>query len=521
MSAAGPPWRFRARPALVATLACGVAAALGAQPSSAPPLPVQAVTAGAAAAPAAATPGAAVAALRLAIDSMVSDRAFANAHWGVLIVDPSRGDTLYSRNAGKLFMPASNQKLLTGAVALSRLGAGFRWRTVLAARGAVRGGVLRGDLAVIGEGDPSVSDAMRGDVVAALGALADSLRAHGVRRIAGRLVQAGDAFPGDGYGFGWAHDDFDAPYSAPVDELFVNDGIARLTFTGARRAGRPARLRVRPAPGVVGVVSRVRTAAASEALRARWTGDRYEVTGTVAAGDSVAIELAIRSPGRAWLQVLATALRGRGVRVDGGVAVDTAPRRGRADTLVRWESATLAEVLPHFEKASQNQLGELLLRTLGRVADSAGTPEAGRRVVVAQLAAWGIDSTLAAVRDGSGLSRHDYVAPEAIVRVLDGALRLADGAVFRESLPVAGVDGTLARRMRGTSAQGRVRAKTGLVDKARSLSGYVTTADGSTLVFSILCNNWTAPVGAVERVQDAIAVRLASLTLAGRDAQRR
>lgn len=295
-------------------------------------------------------------------------------------------------------------------MALARLGAGYRWHTVL-------------------------------------GALADSLRARGIRRIAGRLVEAGDAFPGDGYGFGWAHDDFGEPYSAPVDELFVNDGIARLTFTGGRRAGAPATIRARSAAGAV-------------------------------------------------------------------------PVRPPLDTLVRWESPTLAEVLPHFEKSSQNQVGELLLRALGRVADTVGTPEAGRRVAVAHLAAWGIDSTMAAARDGSGLSRHDYVAPEAIVRLLDAVRLLPDGGAFRESLPVAGGGGTLARRMRGSPAQGNVRAKTGFVDKARSLSGYVSTADGATLLFSTLCDSWTTPMGAVERAQDAIVIQLASLTLVAPDAQR-
>ena len=522
--AIGPAGASGACALLIAQLAWAQSAG---HPGGTPPavLAVPAVPAvpAALAVPAGQPAPAVVADLRAAIDSMVNGRDFANAHWGVLIVDPVRGDTLYSRNAGKLFMPASNQKLLTGAVAVARLGATYRWRTVLATRGTVRRGVLRGDLRVIGTGDPTVSDAMRGDVLTALGALADSLKARGIRRIAGRIVQAGDAFPGDGYGFGWAYDNFDEPYSAPVDELFINDGMARLQFTGGRRAGSPTTVRMRPAPGAVPLTSRVRTVAhpsRADALAARWTGDRYEVSGAVGPRDSSALDLAIRAPGHAWLATFAAALRAHGVRVDGAIAVDTGTSRGALDTLVRWDSPPLSDVLSHFEKASQNQLGEVLFRTLGRAADSAGTPEAGRRVVLAQLAAWGIDSTMVAVRDGSGLSRHDYVSPNAIVRVLDAMRITGDSVLFREALPVAGVDGTLARRMRGTAAQGNVRAKTGFVDKARSLSGYVTTADGRMLLFSLLCNNWTTPVAAVERVQDAIAVRLASLSLPAPDAQR-
>ncbi|HEX6630821.1 MAG TPA: D-alanyl-D-alanine carboxypeptidase, partial [Gemmatimonadaceae bacterium] len=118
-----------------------------------------------------------------------------------------------------------------------------------------------------------------------------------------------------------------------------------------------------------------------------------------------------------------------------------------------------------------------------------------------------------AVRDGSGLSRHDYVSPETLVRVLAQARRDTAFAVFYHALPIAGVDGTIENRMKGTPAQGNVHAKTGFIDKARSLSGYVTTGDGTLLVFSTLANNWTTPVREVERVQDAIAAYLAALQL--------
>ena len=455
--------------------------------------------------------------LRAGIDSLLDDPAFASAHWGVLIVDPARGDTLYSRNAGKLFLPASNQKLVTGAVALARLGPAYRWTTVLAPRGRVARGVLRGDLLVIGNGDPSMSDAMRGDVRASFDSLARALRVAGVRRITGGLVHAGDALPGDPYGFGWAHDDFDEPYSAPVDELFLNEGFARLVVRGGVRTGARARFEVTPSLGAFPVRLAVRTAAGPVAALARprvaFEEGAYVVRGTLRPGDSVSFALAIREPARAWLAAFRDALVRQGVRVGTRITRDTSRVVAR-DTLVAWRSPELARVLPVFEKPSQNQLGELLFRTLGAVFDSTGSEAAGRRVVSEQLARWGVDSTRAAVRDGSGLSRHDYIAPEAIIRLLDAMQRSADSTTFREALPVAGIDGTIANRMRGTAAAGRVQAKTGTLDKARSLSGYVTTAGGATLLFSMLCNNWTTNVRAVERVQDAIAVRLALLPIA-------
>src|SRR5512142_2534384 len=149
------------------------------------------------------------AALRSMIDSLADAPEFSNAHWGILIVDPERGDTLYSRNAGKLFMPASNMKILTSATALAQLGPDYRYRTVFASRGAISNGTLNGDLLVIGRGDPSVSDHMLHDAMIPLHAIADSLAARGIHRITGSVAAWGNACPSDVFGFGWTYDDFE------------------------------------------------------------------------------------------------------------------------------------------------------------------------------------------------------------------------------------------------------------------------------------------------------------------------
>ena len=467
--------------------------------------------------------------LRYAIDSMVASPKFSNAHWGILIVDPERGDTLYSRNAGKLFMPASNQKIVTGAVALALLGPEYQFTTTFAARGAVEGGVLRGDLVVIGRGDPSMSDRMRGDVMQALRAVPDSLRAHDVRYVSGRLVRSGDAFPDAWHGFGWGWDDFDAAYSAGVDELFFNDGMFRITLRGGQREGARASTSVRPDIGYPSVRATVTTAARPDSTRAadgsapparlRSPSARMDsasnlvtITGQVYAGDSTTVNVAYRDPGLAYLNALRKALTDQALTVEGGV--DPRPPRdttAQLDTLFVLRSPPLREILPALEKPSQNQIAEIFFKTLGLERTGTGTADSGRAVIERQLVEWGIAPTSVAVRDGSGLSRHDYIAPEAIVRILDAMRRSPNFPVFRDALPIAGVDGTIANRMRGTPAAGNVHAKTGFVDKARSLSGYVTTADGRLLIFSLLCNNWTTPSREVDQVADAIAVRLAGL----------
>lgn len=473
-------------------------------------------------------------------DSLLADSAWRNAHWGVLVVAPGTGDTLYARNAGKLFMPASNQKILTGASALALLGADFRWRTALVAdRAATRtlaaDGVLHSDLHVVGRGDPTVSDHAAGDAMAPLRALADSLRARGVRRIDGRVVAAGDAFPGDYLGYGWAWDDLDAPYSAGVSELLFNEGFARVIARGGARPGDRVTVAVGPAPSALpldatalvtatpGVVGRGTTATN---VQARWDAahGRYVLTGAVSVGDSALLALAFRDPRAAYVAALTDALRERGVAVRSSAVPNVPPNAtpnaaspgaaGAQDTLATRLSPTLAETLPWLEKPSQNQIAEALFRTLALERTGVGTPDSARRVLGAQLRLWGVEPERdAVVRDGSGLSRHDYVTPTALVRVLDAVRRRPDFAAFYAALPIAGVDGTLRARMRGTPAAGNVHAKTGTVDKARSLSGYVTTADGELLVFSMLCNNYTAPTREVERVQDALLARLAALRL--------
>lgn len=461
--------------------------------------------------------------LRTSIDSAVNAPKFDNAFWGILIVDPASGDTLYSRNAGKLFMPASNMKIITGSAALAQLGPDYRYRTTFVARGAVRDSTLRGDLLVFGRGDPTISDHMRTDAMIPLREIADSLRAHGIARVMGRIVPAGDAFPGPTLGFGWDWDDLDYDYGAGVDELMFNEGFATIIARGGRRPGAPVTVETRPArrsPKVRVTATTVAPTAAgapgatkATALTFRWDsiGGGALVEGTIAVGDSTSDNVAFRVPDASYVDALGEALRDRGIRIDERVLKDTT---AKGDTLFATLSPPLREILPALEKPSQNQIAEVLFRTLALERTGVGSADSARKVIERQLVAWGANDGGYAIRDGSGLSRHDYVSPETLVRVL--ATIRADTAfhVFYDALPIAGVDGTIANRMKGTPAEGNVHAKTGFVDKARSLSGYATTADGRMVIFSALCNNWTVPTSEVEAVQNMIAARLAGMRLA-------
>ena len=472
------------------------------------------------------------------IDSMVNAPEFRTAMWGILIVDPEAGDTLYSHNAAKLFIPASNQKLVSGSVMLEQLGPEFRFRTTFAAHGTIVDGTLNGDLAVMGRGDPTMSDRMQKDAMIPMRAIADSLSQRGIRRITGNVVVGGNAFPGPVAGAGWPWDGLNGASFAGVDELLFNEGLSILRVRPGVNIGDSAIVETRPArtfPTVrvlATTIARDTSAVLATAASAtgaptpgrggRGTGTRVSayhdtltsaviVTGQVAIGDSATITLPHHDPNTAFVAALTEALAERGITVDRQAT--TWSQDPRVDSLFTVLSVPLKEIMPAIMKPSQNQIAEVFLRTLGLERAGVGTADSGRRVVERQFAAWKIPSDAFVVRDGSGLSRSDLISPEAIVSILDAMRHSPNFTVFFESLPIAGVDGTIRTRMRDTPAQGNLRAKTGTLSMVRSLSGYVRTADGRLLEFSMLCNNWTTPQAAVDRVQDAIGSALAQLRL--------
>jgi D-alanyl-D-alanine carboxypeptidase/D-alanyl-D-alanine-endopeptidase (penicillin-binding protein 4) len=401
--------------------------------------------------------------LRHLIDSLTTQPEFRNAQWGVLIVNPRTGDTLYSKNAGKLFQPASNMKIITSAVALTLLGPEYTYKTTFLTNGEVRDSLLDGDLLVVGRGDPTISDRMRGLATTVMDALADSVRAHGIRQIGGSIARVGNAFPDSIYGTGWQWDDLGEYYGAGVDELIFNEGMA------------PTKLR--PLPDTV--------------------------------RDSLYSGPA-KSPAKAYLDALKDALVRKGIAVDVGARDSILPTPIKMDTIFVFASLPLRDILPAFMKKSQNQIGEILLRTIGLERAGIGAADTARKIVAQQLIAWGVQPDGFVIRDGSGLSDLDLLTPETIVRVLDRIQRDTAFAAYYNAMPIAGVDGTIDKRMKGTPAEGNVRAKTGTLSKARSLSGYVTAADGERLIFSVLANNTTTPGSLVTGVADQIGAALAT-----------
>jgi serine-type D-Ala-D-Ala carboxypeptidase/endopeptidase (penicillin-binding protein 4) len=496
--------------------ASGILVSCAGAPLSAPtPAPAPVPASVGAPAVAANTPTVAVRArspVQATVDSLLALPQLSNSQWGVLIVAPDRRDTLASVNADRLLMPASNQKIVTGAVGVSQLGPDFSWSTSFVRTGPIVAGVLRGDIIVSGTGDPSISASMRTDPLVAFDPLVIALRGAGVRRIAGRILASETpAFPGSPHGFGWDWDDLDGAYGAGVTELMFNEGFATITVRGCAAAGKPACISTGPLTTAPILRSTIVTRAANTSSPSiEWWRDSaatpgITMRGSVAAGASIQIDVAQPDLRATYLAAVREALQREGIRV-GGARIPGANRR---DTVVVLQSRPFASVLAAMQKPSQNQIAEAVFRTLAHRATGVGTPDSARAVIERQLTAWGVRSDAYAVRDGSGLSRHDYITPRALVQILDTIRRGPNGRLFFESLPIGGVDGTLKSRL--TAIAGRVHAKTGTIDKARALSGYLVTDDGETLIFSIIANNFTVPTREVDRVVEVMLMQLVAL----------
>ncbi len=489
------------------------------QPSPTPPQPaVPAPPAAPPVAPAEATP---VDQLRAELDKVFGAPAFDRMLWGVQIQSLATGEVLYQLNPAKLMMPASNMKIVTLAAAAARLGWDYTFRTDVLAAGPIRRGVLKGDLVVVGSGDPTISR-RSGSPTAVFEDWAARLRGAGVKAIDGRIVADDRAFDGESLGAGWSWDYLVYDYAAPVSALQYNENVADIVIRPGTRVDRPAIVSVRPEASGLDVDNQVVTAAAGErpAIEVRRLpgSDHLQVAGVIPLGAAEMTRLvSVDNPARFFAQALKGVLTTNGIRVRGNAiairSLDTVPDLAGATTLVSHRSAPLSEIAQVMMKVSQNLYAETLVKTLGLEA-GAGTTEAGDEVVRQLIESWGVEPGSYVLVDGSGLSRSNYLTAGTLVCILrhvylDPRLR----APFVDALPTGGVEGsTLARRFRGTRAAGNVRAKTGSIKNVRALSGFVQTSDGEPLVFSIIANNFTQPQAVIDAATDLAVERLANFT---------
>ena len=439
-------------------------------------------------------------------DALLDAAPASKGDWGLLIVDARTGETLCEKNADNYFVPASNMKLFTTALALAKLGPDYRFHTTLETRGAISpDGRLVGDLLLVGRGDPNLSnrkfpyedkEEFDGPPERVLAELADALVARGVKEISGDLVGDDSYFPRERFPSGWEIGDIVWEYGAAISAIVVDDNTVTLTLTPGVRAGDPVPATVEPLTPDFVLQNDVATSAAdlkSDLILTREPGANLVVVRGTLPAKSVPrkLVLAIEEPAQHAAALLAALLADRGVKLDGQARAihvpetDVTPRTVLAEHV----SVPLADSVKLVNKISQNLHTEMLLRAVARQNGLWNTPDELFKVPQDFYASAGIAPDDVVQTDASGLSRHDLVTPRAVVTLLRYAQQQTWFAPYFASLPVAGEDGSLQDRMKGTVAAGRVHAKTGSVEHVRTLSGFADTPGGRRLIFSFLSNN--------------------------------
>lgn len=502
--------------------------------------------------------------LSAAITELLQAPSIARAHWGIEVTTLT-GAPVYSLHANQFFHPASNAKLLTTAATLDLMDPNARWRTQVVTTGTIdASGTLHGNLVILGSGDPTLSGRSypfdgrterTNDTTQAFASMADQIAKDGIRHIDGNIIGNDTWFTWEPYGQGWAQDDLMWDYGAPISALTINDNVVYLNIEPEAYAhwlNTPG-VRLIPYRTPTGVeevtwnppvpyyhlinTSRVtRSRRASAGLNRAPGSMDLSLFGTINA-NGVHVGLAIKDPAQFTAMTFAHLLRERGITITGTALaqhqmpsntgnfeqereqpVDLHPilnpvlgpsADGRRVLAFYTSRATLAQDVKVTLKVSQNLHAELYLRDLGRYELGQGSFIDGARVVRQFMQQAGVSSKEYLFFDGSGMSYQDIITPHALATLLAYAAHQPWGALYRNALPVGGVDGTLQDRFTAPWIRGRVDAKTGTLSEVNTLSGYVTDRSGQTLVFSILCNSHRPGTYAeretIDRIVEAVA----------------
>jgi serine-type D-Ala-D-Ala carboxypeptidase/endopeptidase (penicillin-binding protein 4) len=438
------------------------------------------------------------------------------AAWGILVESLDRGERLFALNASTLLVPASVAKLVSVATAAEAVGWDYRYTTTVRAAGPIVDGVLRGDLLVVGTGDPSIGGRAGDD----LSTWVDGLRSAGIRRIEGRVIGDDDAIEEPRPQLAWGWDDLGYTNGALFGALNLGENRTSVTIAPGASPGAPAIVTVDPRASFRLITNRITTGPVGS-QQLMWPEQRpgessLTVSGTIpAAAPPAVLGISVGNP-TLWF---ANALKGRlirdGIEVTGeGVDIDDVvppPSRDAMTVLFTHRSRPVGEIVQPVLKDSLNLYAEALMR-LNAPPGTFPSNDAALEGMRKRLDSWGISAGSYQLVDGSGLSRRNTVAAEAVLALLARMADRSGTSPFVAALPIAGVDGSLSSRMKGTAAEGNVKAKTGTMSNIRSLAGYATSRDGERLAFAILVNNFEGTGANANDAIDAIAVRLASFT---------
>lgn len=456
------------------------------------------------------------------IKKLLQDRNFHTSNIGIVIKSLKNDEIIFSLNEEKLFVPASNLKLFTSAAALELFSPQYRFNTSIYIDGEISYSNIYGDLVIRGSGDPTFSGRFyNGNLFRVFDDWIDSLIDMGITTIRGNIVGDDNLFDDKQYGFGWSRDYESYWYSAPSGALSFNDNCVDLTIFYNKNYDSVI-VRYSPEIRGINIINEIIPVSPGEAatnidISREPNSNKIKLIGTFSrTSDTLRTYASIYNPTYFTLNAFKNRIEARGLRVIGyPVDIDDYSKNIDYDNsihLFNYFSTNLYEIIKVINKGSQNFYSEQLLRLLGTEKKGLGSIENGVNVCEDWFSSVGLNPEHILMYDGSGLSPLNRVTPNQIVKLLEVMYKSKYFPYFYNSLPIAGVDGTLSKRMKNSAAENKIRAKTGFISFARNLSGYAKTQDNEDIAFSILVNNFNVPVKLVDHLQDNICNLISSIS---------
>lgn len=437
--------------------------------------------------------------LQDSIDAVLSDSIFVPGRASVKVASLDRKEILYDLDSKMLMRPASNMKLLTSSTAIALLGKDYQFKTHVLTDTSLSDGVLNGNLYIKGFGNPDLK-------TSDLDTLASQIKFAGIKTVKGKIVADVSFFDDLFWGNGWMWDDEPDSDEMFITPLSINKNCIFVIVTPGQSAGDSVKIETDPPTKYVAVINHAKTVkdtVLNPLSVMRLFKERLNtiiVEGEVLAGASPSrTKLSVWRPELYAAQLLKERLERDSIVTESEPIIGVSPPYAKE---IATHSQRLDSMIVNLNKVSDNLSAENTLKTLSAIKRGIpGNAASGINIVYEFLSSLGIDTTRFHMVDGSGVSHYNLLTTEMLEQLLEAMAQKPDlFPLLYQSLPIAGVDGTIGNRMKQTPAEGNLRAKTGSISGVSSLSGYVKTADGELLVFSIMMQNF---IGASRRYRDA------------------
>ncbi|ACB51129.1 probable D-alanyl-D-alanine carboxypeptidase [Crocosphaera subtropica ATCC 51142] len=440
--------------------------------------------------------------LKQKIDEILNTEKLRRSHWGILVKKIDDQSTLYELNSQKYFIPASNVKLFTTAAALIKFDPNYQIKTPIYGSGSYPNLTI---LKVVGKGDPTLNSQQ-------LETLAKQLKLKGIQRIENLIVED-SSFEHQSINPTWEWEDIQFYYATSSNKLILNENAVVLTLT-SQEVGE--NLTIEWSDPIAAkqwtvdnqTITSEENSPYSVSIHRSFERPLLTITGSLASNSEPDIfGIAVVNSGKYFLDSLQFYLEKEGITIMNSEVIYGDNRTDNLTKIIEIQSNPLQTIITNANQESHNLYAESLLNLL--VDDTEENSNIDNlKQILAQL---GLEANLYHLKDGSGLSRHNLVTPTALVNLLTLMIQTPDAEIYRNSLAVGGINGTLKNRFKDTVMEGKVQAKTGTLSGSSSLSGYIEPANYEQLAFSIMVNQSNLPASELRNIIDQIVINLGHL----------